>query len=394
VNARNATPLPPLVEPAAELTPAEAERYSRHVIIPEIGSLGQRRLKNARVLVIGAGGLGSPVLLYLAAAGVGTIGIVDDDLVDASNLQRQIIHDVSSVGGSKLASAARALGELDPAVTVRCHELRLDSSTALALFADYDLIIDGSDNFATRYLVNDAAALLGKPYVWGSVYRFEGQVSVFWERHGPTYRDLFPEAPPAGASLSCGEGGVLGMLCGVIGSMMVAEAVKLITGVGRTLLGRVLLFDSQNATWRELTVRKDESIAPITELIDYELFCGVAAVPASTDDEIGVHELVALLLTRGEIGDANFELIDVRERGEHDLVAIPGSRLITLDRIVSGEVLSELPRDRDLVLYCKAGTRSAIALAELRSQGYTRMKHLSGGVLAWLHETESMRHQY
>ncbi|CAN5199901.1 adenylyltransferase/sulfurtransferase MoeZ [soil metagenome] len=393
MSASEVTTLAPLVEPAAELTAAEAERYSRHVIIPEIGSLGQRRLMNARVLVIGAGGLGSPVLLYLAAAGVGTIGIVDDDVVDVSNLQRQVIHGVSGIGRSKLASAAAAVAELNPAVTVRCHEFRLDSRTALALFADYDLIVDGSDNFATRYLVNDAAALLGKPYVWGSVYRFDGQVSVFWERYGPTYRDLFPEAPPAGVSLSCGEGGVIGMLCGVIGSMMVAEAVKLITGVGRTLLGRVLLFDSRDASWRELAVRKDPSTAPITELVDYELFCGVAAARVSTDDEIEVHQLAALLAAR-DTGDADFDLIDVREPGEHDIVAIPGSRLVTLHGIVSGQGLAKLSRNRDLVLYCKAGSRSATALAELRRQGYTRVKHLPGGVLSWVRQIEPTRPEY
>ncbi|TIH36180.1 molybdopterin-synthase adenylyltransferase MoeB [Subtercola vilae] len=387
------TTLPPLVEPAGELIAAEAERYSRHVIIPEIGDLGQRRLKNARVLVIGAGGLGSPVLLYLAAAGIGTIGIVDDDTVDVSNLQRQIIHQVSGIGESKVSSAVRAVTELNPTVTVHSHNVRLDSSTALEMIAGYDLLIDGSDNFATRYLVNDAAAILGKPYVWGSVFRFEGQVSVFWERHGPTYRDLFPEAPPAGASLSCGEVGVLGMLCGVIGSMMVAEAVKLITGVGETLLGRVLLFDSRNASWREWSVQKDSSVLPITELVDYELFCGTGERPSSGVDQIGAHQLAARL-TQRKTGDANFDLIDVREQGERNIVAIPGSRLVTLDHILSGQALSELPRDTDLILYCKTGTRSAIALAELNRHGYTRVTHLAGGVLSWIQDIEPARPGY
>ena len=247
----------PLVEPADGLSPAEVERYSRHLIIPEIGSLGQRRLKNAKVLVIGAGGLGSPALLYLAAAGVGTLGIVDDDDVDLSNLQRQVIHGVADVGRPKIESARDAIAALNPLVDVRLHNVRLDASNALDLFAGYDLILDGADNFATRYLVNDAAAILGKPYVWGSIFRFDGQVSVFWEQHGPTYRDLYPEAPPAGSVPSCGEGGVFGMLCAAVGSLMVTEAVKLITGVGRSLLGRVALFDALGGSWREIKVSRD-----------------------------------------------------------------------------------------------------------------------------------------
>ena len=247
----------PLVEPADGLSTEEVERYSRHLIIPEIGAIGQRRLKNAKVLVIGAGGLGSPALLYLAAAGVGTLGIVDDDTVDLSNLQRQVIHGVADVGRPKIESARDAIAALNPLVDVRLHNVRLDASNALELFAGYDLILDGADNFATRYLVNDAAAILGKPYVWGSIFRFDGQVSVFWEQHGPTYRDLYPEAPPAGSVPSCGEGGVFGMLCAAVGSLMVTEAVKLITGVGRSLLGRVALFDALGGTWREIKVTRD-----------------------------------------------------------------------------------------------------------------------------------------
>jgi adenylyltransferase/sulfurtransferase len=395
VNASDpATGPAPLVHPADDLTAAEVERYSRHIIIPEIGVVGQRRLKHARVLVIGAGGLGSPVLLYLAAAGVGTIGIVDDDVVDLSNLQRQVIHGVSDVGLSKLESASAAVAELNPLVTIRRHDLRLDSTNALAIFADYDLIVDGSDNFATRYLVSDAAAILGKPCVWGSIYRFDGQVSVFWERHGPTYRDLYPEAPPAESVSTCGEGGVFGMLCGVIGATMVSEAVKLITGVGRTLVGRVLVFNALSASWREFTVHKDPTSETITALDDYEAFCGTSVLhPITADDNVLSHELAAML-ERREHGRSDFDLIDVREPGEHELVAIPGSRLIPLGRILSGAALPDIPREREVILYCKAGSRSAEALSELRSHGYTRVKHLVGGVLNWISEIDPSAPRY
>ena len=377
----------PLVEAGTELTTAELERYSRHVIIPEIGVIGQRRLKNARVLVVGAGGLGAPVLLYLAAAGVGTLGIIDDDIVDLSNLQRQIIHGVADVGFSKLESASAAVAELNPLVSVRLHPVRLDSTNALAIFADYDLIVDGSDNFATRYLVSDAAALLAKPCVWGSIYRFDGQVSVFWAKHGPTYRDLYPEAPPAGSVPTCGEGGVFGMLCGVIGSMMVAESVKLITGVGRTLLGRVALFNALQGSWREIAVSPDDAAATITELIDYELFCGTSAGPEEevAEDRISVRELAAMLDER-ERGERDFDLIDVREPGEYEIVRIPGARLVPQGSILSGEALRTLSKDRDIVLHCKVGPRSADMLTELRRVGYTRVTQVEGGVLAWVRE--------
>jgi molybdopterin/thiamine biosynthesis adenylyltransferase len=351
--------LDPLVEPAGELTPAEVERYSRHLIIPEIGALGQRRLKNAKVLVIGAGGLGSPALLYLAAAGVGTLGIIDDDVVDLSNLQRQVIHGVADVGRPKIESARDAIAALNPLVDVRLHNVRLDASNALELFAGYDLILDGADNFATRYLVNDAAAILGKPYVWGSIFRFDGQVSVFWEKHGPTYRDLYPEAPPAGSVPSCGEGGVFGMLCAAVGSLMVTEAVKLITGVGRSLLGRVALFDALGGSWREIRVSKDPATPPITELTDYEAFCGITpAAPSDTEHTVTATQLATMLASR-KAGLKDFELVDVRESGEYDIVRIDGATLIPQGRILAGEAWNELPQDRDIVFHCKAGTRSA-----------------------------------
>jgi sulfur-carrier protein adenylyltransferase/sulfurtransferase len=388
--------LPPLVEPAGSLTPEEVQRYSRHLIIPEVGMAGQLRLKNARVLVIGAGGLGSPALLYLAAAGVGTLGIVDDDVVEASNLQRQVIHGVSDVGRTKAESARSSIRELNPGVDVVLHQVRLDASNALEIFAGYDLILDGTDNFATRYLVNDAAALLGKPYVWGSILRFDGQVSVFWEAHGPNYRDLYPQAPPPGSVPSCAEGGVLGVLCAQIGAVMANEAVKLITGIGRPLLGRVLIFDALAMTWRELRVRKDPEAAPISALGDYEAFCGLApadddggqAVPAVT-----AKELAGMLASR-QAGQARFELIDVREPGEYGIVNIPGARLLPQGRILSGELLSELPRDGDIVLHCKSGARSAAVLAYLQQQGFARVKHLEGGILEWIRQVEPAKPAY
>ncbi|WP_406637318.1 molybdopterin-synthase adenylyltransferase MoeB [Pseudarthrobacter quantipunctorum] len=386
--------LDPLVEPAADLTAAEVERYSRHLIIPEIGAIGQRRLKNAKVLVIGAGGLGSPALLYLAAAGVGTLGIIDDDDVDLSNLQRQVIHGVADVGRPKIESARDAIAALNPLVDVRLHNVRLDASNALELFAGYDLILDGADNFATRYLVNDAAAILGKPYVWGSIFRFDGQVSVFWEKHGPTYRDLYPEAPPAGSVPSCGEGGVFGMLCAAVGSLMVTEAVKLITGVGRSLLGRVALYDALGGSWREIRVSKDPAAEPITELTDYEAFCGIEpAGQADTEHSVTATQLATMLASR-KAGLKDFDLVDVREPGEYDIVRIDGAVLIPQGRILAGEAWPEIPQDRDVVFLCKAGTRSANVLAAARKAGYQRVSHLDGGILAWVREVEPNKPVY
>jgi sulfur-carrier protein adenylyltransferase/sulfurtransferase len=386
--------LEPLVEPAGELTPAEVERYSRHLIIPEIGAVGQRRLKNAKVLVIGAGGLGSPALLYLAAAGVGTLGIIDDDDVDLSNLQRQVIHGVADVGRPKIESARDAITALNPLVDVRLHNVRLDASNALELFADYDLVLDGADNFATRYLVNDAAAILGKPYVWGSIFRFDGQVSVFWEKHGPTYRDLYPEAPPAGSVPSCGEGGVFGMLCAAVGSLMVTEAVKLITGVGRSLLGRVALYDALGGSWREIRVSKDPAAEPITELTDYEAFCGITPVAASDVEHTITPTQLATMLASRKAGLKDFELVDVRETGEHDIVSIDGSVLIPQGRILAGEAWPELPQDKEIVFHCKSGARSANVLEAARKAGYQRVSHLDGGILAWVRDVEPQKPVY
>jgi len=372
------------VDAGSALTAAEQERYSRHISVPEIGVIGQRRLKNARVLVVGAGGLGSPALLYLAAAGVGTIGIVDDDVVDVSNLQRQVIHGVGNVGGPKITSARDAIAELNPLVRVRLHDTRLDAMNALGILADYDLVVDGTDNFTSRYLVNDAAAILGMPSVWGAIDRFDGQVSVFWAKHGPTYRDLYPEAPPAGSVPSCVEGGVLGVVCAAVGSMMATEAIKLITGVGRTLLGRVLFFNALASSWREINVSRDPSVGPITELDGDELLCGVPR-RADREDSVTVQELAGMLADR-ESGLRDFDLVDVREPPEHALARIPGSRLIPQGRFLSRDALPELRRDSDIVLYCKAGPRSTSVLAALRLEGHTRVRVVEGGMLAWAAE--------
>ncbi len=322
------TPLPPLVAPADQLTADEMARYSRQLIIPGLGVDGQKRLKNARVLVIGAGGLGAPTLLYLAAAGVGTIGIVEFDAVEESNLQRQIIHGVADVGRSKAASARDSIAAINPLVDVRLHEFRLDASNAVELFGHYDLIVDGTDNFATRYLINDAAVLAGKPYVWGSIYRFEGQASVCWEDapdgRGLNYRDLYPEPPPPGAVPSCAEGGVLGVVCAAIASVMSTEVIKLITGIGESLLGRLMIYDALEMSYRTIAIRRDPCDASrpaITTLVDYEQLCG-AAPAASTDAATGGAEAAITPRQPRELLDsgAKLALLDVRGTGEFDIV--------------------------------------------------------------------------
>lgn len=382
--------LPPLVEPAAELTKDEIARYSRHLIIPDLGVDGQKRLKNAKVLVIGAGGLGSPALLYLAAAGVGTLGIVEFDEVDASNLQRQIIHGESDIGRPKADSARDSILEINSGIDVRLHKIRLEPDNAVELFAEYDLIVDGTDNFATRYLVNDAAVLAGKPYVWGSIYRFEGQVSVFWEDapdgRGINYRDLYPEAPPPGMVPSCAEGGVLGVLCASIGSVMVTEAIKLITGIGEPLLGRLMVYDALDMNYRTIKLRRDPERQLITELIDYEAFCGVVSEEgqaAAAGSTITARELKELLDAGKEI-----ELIDVREPVEWDIVHIDGAKLIPKDRFLSGEALSDLPQNRPIVLHCKTGVRSAEVLAVLKNAGFSDAAHVQGGIVAWANQVD------
>jgi sulfur-carrier protein adenylyltransferase/sulfurtransferase len=382
--------LPPLVEPAAELTKEEVARYSRHLIIPDVGVDGQKRLKNAKVLVVGAGGLGSPALLYLAAAGVGTLGVVDFDTVDESNLQRQVIHGQSDVGKPKAESARDSIAEINPFVKVNLHQVHLNSENALDIFRDYDLILDGTDNFATRYLVNDAAVLLGKPYVWGSIFRFEGQVSVFWDDapggQGLNYRDLYPEPPPPGMVPSCAEGGVLGVLCASIGSIMVTEAIKLLTGIGDPLLGRLMVYDALDMTYRTIKIRKDPESPKITELIDYDAFCGVVSTDAQ--EAAAGNTITPLELKHKQDAGDDFLLVDVREPHEFEIVRIPGSILIPKDRILSGEAFAELPQDKQIVLHCKSGARSAEALAALHKAGFSDAVHVGGGVLAWAREVD------
>lgn len=376
-------PLPPLVPPGAELTSAEVARYSRHLLLPGFGSEGQQRLKNARVLVVGAGGLGSPALLYLAAAGVGTLGVVDDDVVEQSNLQRQIIHGSADVGRFKVDSARDAITELNPLVDVQVHPLRLSAANAVALFADYDLILDGTDNFATRYLVNDAAALARVPYVWGSIDQFCGQVSVFWEdapdgprgeKRGLTYRDLHPEPPPAGTVPSCAQGGVFGVLCAAVGAVMGTEAIKLITGIGECLLGRVLIYDALQMSTRTITVRRDPDRPPITGLPDDALLCGEA--PAE-DPGLTPAQLRALL----DAGTA--VAVDIREPAEWEINHIDGAHHIPVSALQSADGPALLPPGKIPVLYCKTGVRSAQALATLKRAGVPEARHLRGGIVAW-----------
>ncbi len=384
--------LPPLVEPAADLSVDEVKRYSRHLIIPDVGMAGQKRLKNAKVLVVGAGGLGSPALLYLAAAGVGTLGIVDFDTVDESNLQRQIIHGVSDIGKSKAESAKESIAEVNPYVKVILHKERLESDNVMEIFEPYDLIIDGTDNFATRYLVNDACVLLHKPYVWGSIYRFDGQASVFWADYGPCYRCLYPEPPPPGMVPSCAEGGVLGVLCASIGSIQVNEAIKLITGIGEPLSGRLMIYDALEMSYKTVKINKDPECAvcgknpTVTELIDYEAFCGAvseeaeAAVVGST---ISAKDLAAML-DRGD----DFLLVDVREPNEYEIVSIPGATLIPKGEFLNGSALERMPQDKQIVLHCKSGARSAEVLAVLKAAGFSDAVHVGGGVLAWVNQVD------
>ncbi|MFF7632674.1 adenylyltransferase/sulfurtransferase MoeZ [Kitasatospora sp. NPDC008050] len=390
--------LPPLVEPAAELTVDEVRRYSRHLIIPDVGMAGQKRLKNAKVLCVGAGGLGSPALMYLAAAGVGTLGIVEFDTVDESNLQRQIIHGQSDIGRSKGESARDSVKEINPYVNVILHDERLDNDNVMEIFSGYDLIVDGTDNFATRYLVNDAAVLLGKPYVWGSIYRFDGQASVFWAEHGPCYRCLYPEAPPPGMVPSCAEGGVLGVLCASIGSIQVTEAIKLLAGIGEPLVGRLMIYDALEMNYRQVKVRKDPDCAlcganpTVTELIDYEAFCGVISEEAQ-EAALG-STITSKQLKEMQDSGEDILLIDVREPGEYEIVNIPGAVLIPKNEFLMGNALEKMPQDKKIVLHCKTGVRSAEVLAVLKSAGFANSVHLGGGVVGWVNQIEPEKPVY
>ena len=385
---------PPLVSPGPALTVDEVRRYSRHLIIPDVAMAGQQRLMNAKVLCVGAGGLGSPALMYLAAAGVGTLGIVEFDTVDESNLQRQIIHGQSDIGKSKALSAKEKIAEINPFVNVILHETRLDNSNVMEIFSQYDIIVDGTDNFATRYLVNDACVLLKKPYVWGSIYRFDGQASVFWAEYGPCYRCLYPEPPPPGMVPSCAEGGVLGVLCATIGSIQTTEAIKVLTGVGEPLIGSLMVYDALDMTFRKIKVRKDPN-CPLCStnprqtalLPDYEAFCGVlseAAAEASTGSTITVQELKSKIDAHED-----YYLIDVREPSEFDIVRIPTSHLIPKQGFIDGSVLATLPQDKPIILHCKSGVRSAECLAILKSAGFADASHVSGGVVAWAKQIDT-----
>jgi sulfur-carrier protein adenylyltransferase/sulfurtransferase len=372
------------------LTNDEVKRYSRHLIMPEVGVEGQEKLKKGSVLCIGAGGLGSPAALYLAAAGVGTIGIVDFDVVDYSNLQRQIIHSTPDVGRSKLASAKDRLLALNPHLTVETYETALSSKNALDLFKPYDVILDGTDNFPTRYLVNDACVILGKPNAYGSIFRFEGQASVFAIKEGPCYRCLYPEPPPPGLVPSCAEGGVLGVLPGVIGTIQATEAIKLIIGIGEPLIGRFLIYDALRMKFRELKLKKDPDCPvcgtnpTVRELIDYEQFCGVApsapevAVTGANESET---ETTVTELKKKLDAKEDFFLLDVREPNEFKIGRIPGSTLIPLGEVP--QRVSEIPRDKEIIVHCKMGGRSSKAAAFLRQQGYKNVKNLKGGILDW-----------
>jgi molybdopterin/thiamine biosynthesis adenylyltransferase/rhodanese-related sulfurtransferase len=380
--------LPPLVTPAQELSVDEVRRYSRHLIIPDVGMTGQKRLKNAKVLCVGAGGLGSPALLYLAAAGVGTLGVIDFDVVDESNLQRQIIHGQSDIGRPKALSARDSIKEVNPYVNVVVHETALDNDNVMDIFSQYDLIVDGTDNFATRYMVNDACVLLHKPYAWGSIFRFDGQASVFWADHGPCYRCLYPEPPPPGMVPSCAEGGVLGVLCASIGSIQVTEAIKLLTGIGEPLVGRLMVYDALEMSYRTLNVKKDPDCAicgknpTITELIDYDAFCG--AISADAQEAAAGSTITAADLKAMLDRDDDIYLVDVREPNEYEIVSIPGAVLIPKDQILSGAALEKLPQDRRIVLHCKSGARSAECLAALKNAGFSDAVHVGGGILSWV----------
>lgn len=373
-----------------DLTRDEAARYRRHLILPEIGEAGQRKLKAARVLLIGAGGLGSPLGLYLAAAGVGTLGVVDHDVVELSNLQRQVIHPTGAIGTSKVESATRTIAGVNPNVKIEGHAVALSSANALEVLRDYDIIVDGSDNFATRYLVNDACVLLGKPDVYGSVYRFEGQASLFDARRGPCYRCIFPQPPPPGSVPSCEQAGVLGVLPGIVGLIQATETVKLITGAGQTLLGRLLLFDALEMRFRELKLRKDPQCpvcgpnASITALVDYERLCGDAPIARNgnmDDFEISVQQLKEKL-DRGE----PIVLLDVRRPDELAVAKLPYTNWIEMREL--DERMHELDKDAEIIVYCHSGARSARATQALRKAGHSKAKNLAGGIDAWSDEID------
>jgi len=383
------TSLPPLVEPGPPLTAAQKERWSRHLLLPQLGETGQRRLRNARVLVVGAGGLGAPVLQYLAAAGVGRLGVVDVDDVESSNLQRQVVHGVADVGRRKVDSAADAVARIDPDVEVVRHHVRLDATT-VDLAADYDLVLDGTDNFPTRYLVNDACVRHGLPEVWGSIFRFDAQVAVFWGRppdgvEPVQLRHLFPRPPAPGTVPSCAEGGVLGALCGQVGSVMATEAVKLVTGAGRPLLGRVLVLDALAARWSEVPLRGGPLPVPDAD--------APVARTAPAGEPVGAPTVSPRELA-DRLASGDVVLVDVREEAERRIVSIPGAVHVPLASILDGSGLAAVPRDRPVVLHCRSGVRSEQAWYALRDAGYDDVAHLAGGVLAWVDDVDPTLARY
>jgi len=381
--------------PLPALSNEEIARYSRHLIMPEVGMEGQRRLKAARVLMIGTGGLGAPLGMYLAAAGVGHLGIVDFDVVDESNLQRQIVHGTRDIGRPKIESARDRLQDINPHIQIETYETRLTSQNALELFRDYDIVVDGTDNFPTRYLVNDACVLTGKPNVYGSIFRFEGQASVFWAARGACYRCLYPEPPPPGLVPSCAEGGVLGVLPGIIGAIQTNETLKLILGGGEPLINRLLLFDAWKMRFRELKLRKNPDCPicgekpTIKELIDYEEFCGLRPQPAAgqTKEEQAMEEITATELKQRLERDDSIQVIDVREPHEYQIAHLEQSRLIPLAQVVNR--MNEIDPNRETVVHCKAGGRSAQAIQALKRAGFTgRLINLKGGITAWSNEVD------
>lgn len=398
-------PLPPLARSGAPLARDEVARYARHVLLPQVGMEGQERLAAAKVLVVGAGGLGSPALLYLAAAGVGRIGIVDDDVVETSNLQRQVVHSDADVGRRKTDSAADAVARANPHTEVVRHDVRLDASTALEVLRGYDVVLDGTDNFPTRYLVNDACVLLGLPHVWGSIYRFDGQVSVWWAKHGPCYRCIFPTPPPPGSVPSCAEGGVLGTLCAAVGSVQVTETLKLLLGIGEPLVGRLLVHDALAMTWDELPARKDPdcpvcgSAPTITSLTDTLASCGLPAPSVEEEQPAGPVPLVsAPALAAALATDAPPLLVDVRGPEERSIAAIPGAVAVHLDEFRDGRAFTDHPelasRTQRIVVHCKAGGRSAEAVRLAAAAGYTDVASLDGGVLAWVRQVDPSQPEY
>ena len=382
-----------------ELTNEEILRYSRHLILPEVGMEGQRRLKNAKVLMIGAGGLGAPLGLYLAAAGIGRIGLVDFDVVDVTNLQRQVIHGTKDVGRLKIDSAADSMQDINPALQIDKYNVPLTSANALELFKDYDVIVDGTDNFPTRYLVNDACVLLDRPNAYGSIFRFEGQATVFHHEDGPCYRCLYPEPPPPGLVPSCAEGGVLGILPAVIGSIQATETVKLILGKGATLSGRLMLYDALNMKFRELKLRRNPECPvcgdnpTVKELIDYQEFCGIPQQAAAEAEEQGkMSEITPLeLKVRMDRGDDIF-ILDVREPHEYDIAKIEGSTLIPLGQLA--QRVDELDSTADIIVHCKMGGRSAKAQGILKEMGFSRVTNLTGGILRWIDDVDSSIRKY